>query len=55
MSDKSDTAREALSHAAQRASEAGKRLVEIGSAMQEKAQDALRVTRRSSRLFQSCT
>ncbi|MDQ3797722.1 MAG: hypothetical protein M3294_09225 [Pseudomonadota bacterium] len=48
MSDKSDSAREALSHAAQRASEAGKRLVEIGSAMQEKAQDALRVTRRSS-------
>ena len=48
MSNKSDAAREALSHAAQRASEAGKRLVEIGSAMQEKAYDAVRLTRRGS-------
>jgi ElaB/YqjD/DUF883 family membrane-anchored ribosome-binding protein len=49
MFKRSSGARDALMQAAERASEAGRRLVEIGSAMQERAQDAVRTTRRSSR------
>jgi ElaB/YqjD/DUF883 family membrane-anchored ribosome-binding protein len=45
---KSHSARETLAQAAERASDAGQRLVEIGSAMQEKAHDAVRTTRRTS-------
>lgn len=49
MFKRSDAARDALTQAAERASDAGRRLVEIGSAMQERAQDAVHTTRRSSR------
>lgn len=48
MHRKSDAARETLAHAAESASEAGKRLVEIGAAMQERARDAVRTKRRDS-------
>jgi ElaB/YqjD/DUF883 family membrane-anchored ribosome-binding protein len=48
MGSKSEAARDALAQAADRASDAGRRLVELASAMQEKAEDSLRTTRRRS-------
>ncbi len=49
MRKRSDAAHEALTQAAQRASDAGRRLVEIGSAIQDRAHEALRARHRSSR------
>lgn len=49
MRKRSDVARDALTQAAQHASDAGRRLVEIGSAIQDRAHDAVRARHPSSR------
>jgi hypothetical protein len=48
MRKRSDAAREALIQAAQHASDAGRRLVEIGSAIQDRAYEALRARHQRS-------
>ncbi|MGH8501415.1 MAG: DUF883 family protein [Gammaproteobacteria bacterium] len=48
MAHTSDTARDTLEQAVQRASEAGRRLKELGTAIEERAYDTARRTRRAS-------
>jgi len=49
MRERLDTGREALTQAAQHASDAGRRLIDIGSAIQDRAHAALHAKHRSSR------
>lgn len=48
MAHKSDVARDALEQAVERASDAGRRLKELGTAIEERAYDTARSTRRAS-------
>jgi ElaB/YqjD/DUF883 family membrane-anchored ribosome-binding protein len=46
---KSDATRDVVAQAAERASDAGRKLAELGSAIQERAQETLRTTGRTMR------
>jgi ElaB/YqjD/DUF883 family membrane-anchored ribosome-binding protein len=48
MAHTTEVARDAVAQAAERASEAGRRLAELGAAIQEKARETLRTSRRGS-------
>jgi ElaB/YqjD/DUF883 family membrane-anchored ribosome-binding protein len=51
MVKKSQTAHDAVAEAAQSASEAGRRLAELGSAIQERTRDTLRTSHRTSHMY----